>query len=71
MPAAKTRDNSHPIAEFEMPLSEALALLLPPGQVQSGDNWQIHTTGAVVTLTRQRAAVPNQGQGGAQGAGLR
>lgn len=66
MPANKVRDRSIPIAEFEMPLSEALALLLPPGQVQQGDNWQIHTTGNVVTLTRERASVPNQAGAGIQ-----
>jgi hypothetical protein len=68
MAAAKIRDRSIPIAEFEMPLADALALLLPPGQVQPGDTWTIHTTGPVVTLTRERAAVPNQGAA-PQGAG--
>lgn len=71
MAATKVRDRSIPIAEFEMPLSAALALLLPPNQVLPGDNWSIHTTGDVVTLSRTRAEVPNQAGAGAQGAGVR
>lgn len=59
MAATKVRDRSIPLAEFEMPLADALVLLLPPGQVQQGDNWQIHQTGNIVTLTRERASVPN------------
>jgi hypothetical protein len=67
MAAAKIRDRSIPIAEFEMPLSEVLALLLPPGQVLLGDNWTIYTTGDTVTLTRVREGVPNPWQGQGQG----
>lgn len=46
-----------------MPLSEALALLLPPGQTQQGDDWSMQIVGSVLRLTRERASVPNQGQG--------
>lgn len=69
MAAAKIRDRSIPIAEFEMPLADALALLLPPGQVQQGDDWSISVAGDTLRLTRERAGTPNQAGAGAQGAG--
>ena len=69
MAAAKVRDRSIPIAEFEMPLADALALLLPPGQVQQGDVWIVTSAGDTLELQRIRAEAPNQGGNGAQGAG--
>lgn len=59
MAAAKVRDRNIPIAEFELNLSDALSLLLPPGQILPGDNWSIYTTGDTVTITRTRASTQN------------
>jgi hypothetical protein len=63
MPVTKTRDVNLPMAEFDMPLSEALIILLPASELRAGDNWSIHTLGNRLVFTRQRAAIPNNGQG--------
>lgn len=68
MAAAKIRDRNIPIADFEMPLSDALALLLSPSEVQGGDNWHIQTVGDRLVFTRERAAIPNAA-GASQGKG--
>lgn len=68
MAAAKIRDRNIPVAEFEMPLADALELLLLPSEIRAGDNWHIQTVGDRLVFTRERAAIPNaagasQGQG--------
>jgi hypothetical protein len=63
MPVTKTRDFNLPIAEFDMPLSEALAILLSPTEIRVGDSWSIQTLGDRLVFTRKRAVIPNNGNG--------
>ena len=67
--ATKVRDRSIPIADYTMPLAEALAVLLPPGEFRLGDVWSLSVSGDTLEFQRVGPEVANQGSNGAQGAG--
>lgn len=54
--ARKTKDRKFPQAQFEIPLAEAVALLIRPNQIDAGDEWSFHVSGDVLQITRIRAA---------------
>ncbi len=43
--------------EFNMPLADALAQLLPARHIAPGDAWYFRVEGAELIITRSRAAV--------------
>lgn len=55
MAATKRRERKFPQAEFDMPLSDAVASLLDPQDVAPGDAWHFHVDGDVLRITRTRA----------------
>lgn len=60
----KIRDASLPVAQFNMPLSEALALLIPPNERGNpNETWHLQVVGNTLFLTRERAEIPNGAQG--------
>jgi hypothetical protein len=59
MAAAKIRDRSTPVADFEMTLDEALIALLPANERRAGDDWVLQVIGDKLLITRTRQSVPN------------
>jgi hypothetical protein len=53
--ARKTKDRKFPQTEFEMPLAEAVALLIAANQIEPDDRWSFHVSGGVLQITRIRA----------------
>lgn len=57
MAATKRRDVQHPQADFDMLLSEALALLLDANDVLPNDRWHFQVDGDFLKITRSRAPI--------------
>ena len=57
--ARKKRDRKFPQAEFEILLTDAVALLIRANQIAAGDRWQFRTEdrieGETLVITRTRA----------------
>jgi hypothetical protein len=53
--ARKTRDRKFPQAEFEIPIADAVGLLLRARDVAVGDIWHFQVDGDVLKITRSRA----------------
>lgn len=53
--ARKTKDRKFPQAQFEIPLADAVSLLINQNQIQPGDVWSFHVSGDVLQITRTRA----------------
>ena len=56
MAAQKTKSRKFPQDEYEISLLDALDALLPPGQVETGDQWVFAVDGTILRITRSRAA---------------
>jgi hypothetical protein len=55
--ARKVRDSRFPRAVFEVPIDEAVALLIRSNQIETGDEWSFHVSGDVLQITRTRAPI--------------
>lgn len=55
--ARKVRDSRFPRAVFEVPVADAVALLIRANQIEPGDEWAFHVSGDQLQITRTRAPI--------------
>lgn len=55
--ARKVRDSRFPRAVFEVPVVDAVSLLVRADQIEQGDEWAFHVSGDVLQITRTRAPI--------------